>query len=288
MAPGELVIIRGGGDIASGIAHRLHGAGFSVLILEIAQPLVVRRRAAFARAVYEDRAEIEGVHATLARNVRQAFSILHEGEIAVLIDPEGKAIDKIRRIAVVDATLAKKNLGTKMDMAGIVIGVGPGFTAGSDVHAVVETFESENILGRVIYTGAALPDTGVPGERVAGYADERVIRAVGEGEVRVLRDIGSTVKKGDVLCVVDGKPVLARIDGMIRGMIQSGRFVTDGLKIGDIDPRIDARLCHTISDKARAVGGGVLEAVCRLSKKKKTGQAACSKTILENSEDGVL
>lgn len=264
MINNRLIIIRGGGDIATGIAYRLFQAGFKVVITELSEPTVVRRKVAFAQAVYEEQVVVENVRSKLVKDKDSIFGSLIEDFIPVLIDEKGECIKNSNCMAVIDATLAKKNIGTSMVMAPIVIGVGPGFTAGVDVHAVVETYEGENIMGKVIFSGSALPDTGVPGAVINGYADERVIRANDTGRIQLIKDIGAIVKEGEPLAKINDSIVKARISGIIRGMIQNDCYVTNKLKIGDIDPRPKKNLCYTISDKARAIGGGVLEAVCNL------------------------
>ncbi len=257
-----LVVIRGGGDLASGVAHRLWSAGFRAVILEIPQPTVIRRAVAFAEAVYEGRAAVEGVTALLAGSVDEALRTLAQEMLPVLVDPEGRSIAKLAPMALVDAILAKRNLGTRLDQAPLVIGLGPGFTAGLDVHAVVETRRGHN-LGKVIWDGQAEPDTGIP-EPVGGFAAERVVRAPQEGIFRPVAAIGDRVAAGEPVAYVEsaGKvEVQAKISGVLRGILREGLRVTAGMKVGDIDPRGERSYCFSISDKARAIGGGVLEAI---------------------------
>ena len=258
----EIVVIRGAGDIASGVGYRLKKSGFRVIMLEIEKPTVIRRTVSFATAVYKGETMVEDMKAVKVDTAEEALEKSKENLIPVLIDGEGKNIEIIKPAAVVDCILAKKNLGTNINMAPAVIGVGPGFTAGVDVHAVIETKRGHD-LGRVIWKGSASPNTGIPGD-IEGYSTERLIRATADGTLRIIKDIGQLVKRGDKLCEINGEFVTATIDGLIRGMIMDGSWVYKGMKIGDIDPRGDKVNCYTISDKARAVGGGVLEALLNI------------------------
>ncbi|TEB04529.1 hypothetical protein Psch_03289 [Pelotomaculum schinkii] len=253
-----LVVIRGAGDLASGVAYRLYNSGLDVIMTEIERPLVVRRTVSFAEAVYAGRVTIEGIDACLAGSVEEALSLLEKRIIPVLVDPEAVVVKLARPAVVVDAIMAKRNLNTAIEDAPLVIGLGPGFTAGVDVHAVIETCRGHR-LGRVIYSGSAIPDTGSPGA-VDGYTLERLLRAPVDGVVTPRRNIGEQVEKGDVVAMVEITPVYAKLTGLLRGMLKEGTRVPKGTKIGDIDPRKNAEY-DTISDKALAVGGGVLEAV---------------------------
>lgn len=253
------VLIRGAGDIGSGIAHRLFNAGFSVFMAETAKPSAIRRKVSFSEAVYEGRQEVEGVTAVFSKTPREAISATSQGYISVFVDPELTYLKAIDPLVVVDAILAKKNLGTNKKMAEIVIGVGPGFEAGVDCHAVIETQRGHN-LGKVIIKGKSQEDTGIPGE-ISGFTAERVIYAPTSGKIKLLKDIGDKVEKGEVIAVIGDFEARTRIDGIIRGMIRDGYDVSKGMKIGDVDPRGVVEYCYTISDKARAVGGGVLEAI---------------------------
>jgi len=259
----NLAIVRGAGDIASGTIHRLIKTGFRVLALETAQPAVIRRTVSFASAVYEGSVSIDGVNAFLVDSMDAAKSAMDNGNVAVMVDPDGKTIKHMLPGIVVDAVLAKKNLGTSLDMAPIVVGLGPGFTAGADVHAVVETSRG-HYLGKVYYVGSALKNTGIPGV-IGGYGEERVIRAPGKGEMQTMKEIGDMVAAGDIVAEISGEPVEAEINGVIRGLLSNGLMVTKGFKIGDIDPRGNRGHCYSISDKARAIAGGVLEAVINLA-----------------------
>ncbi|WP_343250428.1 selenium-dependent molybdenum cofactor biosynthesis protein YqeB [Diplocloster hominis] len=255
------ILIKGAGDLATGIAWRLKHCGFDICMTEIPVPTTVRRTVAFSRAVYEGEARVEGLLAVFAAGSEEAERIVKEGDISVLADPEAKIKETWQPDVVVDAILAKKNLGTQIDDAPLVIGVGPGFTAGEDCHLVVET-KRGHYLGRVIERGSAIPNTGIPGE-VAGYTAERLIRAEAGGLFQPAVSIGDTVTKGQVVAGSGGVPIRAQMSGMVRGMLQAGVLVTEGMKCGDIDARCEREYCFTISDKARAIGGGVLEAILR-------------------------
>jgi len=252
-----LTIIRGGGDLATGIAYRLHQAGFPLIVLELPQPLVVRRRVALATAVMEGTVTVENLHGRLVPDLAAAYELAPTGIIPVLVSPELPPAHMAT--IVIDARMAKRNLGTCRDQADLVIALGPGFTAGVDCHAVIETKRGHR-LGRVIWQGAALPDSGTPGI-IAGKAAERVIRAPAGGTVHWQRAIGDRVAAGDLLGSVAGQPLLAAFDGVLRGLIAPETAVPPHLKIGDLDPRADQEACFTISDKALAIGGGVLEAI---------------------------
>ncbi len=254
-----LVLVKGAGDLATGVAHRLYRSGFRVLMTELAQPTVVRRTVSFAEAIYDGRQEVEGVVCRLASGLEEAGAVLERGEIPALIDPAAEIALQLRPQVVVDAIMAKRNCGTRITDAPVVIGLGPGFTAGSDVHAVVETNRGHD-LGRVILQGAAEPDTGIPAP-ISGLAAERVIRSPEDGVFTPVLEIGAQVQAGELVGFVDGCPVPALITGVLRGLIRGGAHLYRGQKMGDVDPRCRVEYCYTISDKARAVGGGVLEAV---------------------------
>jgi len=261
-----LVIIRGGGDLATGVAVRLFRAGFSVIILEIERPTVIRLPVSFARAIYEGEAIVEGIDAVLIPSWEKAEDIIKKGKIPVLIDPKGNCIEKLSPTVIVDAILAKHNLGTRIDQAPLVIALGPGFTAGEDVDVVIETKRGHN-LGKVYYQGQAVPDTGVPGE-VGGESKRRLLRASAEGKIVPLHQIGDLVKAGEIIAEVEGVPLKAEISGVLRGLIYSQSWVVRGMKVGDIDPRGVREYCFTVSDKARSLGGGVLEVICTYLTKK--------------------
>ena len=257
-----LVIIRGAGDIATGIALRLKRAHLSVVMTEMPAPTAIRRTVAFSEAIVHGEQTVEDVTARLA-TAETAEETLAAGYIPVLVDPEGRSVPKLKPDALVDAILAKRNLGTKITDAPVVIGVGPGFTAGVDCHAVVETMRGHS-LGRVIREGSAIPNTGIPG-LIGGFAGERVLRAPAAGLFHPLRDIGDAVTEGEILATVEGKPIIATLTGTLRGILPEGTEVSPGMKAGDIDPRCQRSHCFTASDKALAVGGGVLEAILALT-----------------------
>ena len=295
-----LIICRGAGDLATGIIHRLHRAGHRVIALETDYPAAIRRQVSFCEAVYDGSAAVEGVTARLvpaladAETDTETYSgindtpaahivsekwdssaieaVLEAGEVPLLIDPKGESIELLRPDVVVDAIIAKKNLGTTINMAPLVIGIGPGFTAGQDVHLVIESMRGHN-LARIITDGMAQPNTGVPGN-IAGFTSERVIHAPAAGYIHDVRKIGDIVQKGDEIARIypdkesydnalsEYVPVNATITGIIRGLIREGYYFRKGFKIADIDPReSELTNCFTISDKARSIAGSVLEAV---------------------------
>ena len=270
-----LIICRGGGDLATGIVHRLFRAGFPVLVLETDSPAAIRRQVSFSEAVYDGTATVEGVTAERIASADRASvnHVLEEGRVPLLVDPEGSSIPLLKPDIVVDAIIAKKNLGTAKEMAPLVIGVGPGFTAGEDVDLVVESMRGHN-LARIFTTGSALPNTGIPGN-IGGFTKERVLHAEAAGYMKNIRKIGDIVEKGEEIARIyekmteDGTfsgsyvSVEASISGIIRGLIREGYHFQKGFKIADIDPReSELANCFTISDKARSIGGSVLEAVC--------------------------
>lgn len=259
----EIIVgIKGAGEMASGVAWRLYMANFRrIYMMEVAQPLAVRRLVSFCEAVYDKTQTVEAVTAALVADKAAIHKAWANDRIAVIVDLGWSTLERIRPDVVVDAILAKKNLGTSVAEAPLVIGLGPGFRAGRDAHMVIETNRGHN-LGRVITSGSAEPNTGVPGS-IGGYTRQRVLRGPADGNFRSKAVIGDRVKKGDVVGHVDRSEVRAEIDGVIRGLIRSGTQVGTGMKIGDIDPRGDTRYCPTISEKARAIGGSVLEAVLR-------------------------
>lgn len=255
----ELVVIRGAGDLGSGVALRLWRSGFDVVLLERDRPMAVRRTVAFSEAAFEGAAVVEGVTAVLAESVDDVPRIVGAGRIPLLIDPEAVSVSALRPRAVVDAVLAKRNLGTRKEWAPMVIGLGPGFRAGDDVHAVVETNRGPN-LGRVLWRGGAEANTGQPAP-VGGHAADRVLRAPATGVISDGCTIGAVVDRGNAVCAVAGVPVPAAFTGLVRGLLRDGAVVSRGTKIGDLDPRMDRSLVERVSDKSLAVAGGVLEAV---------------------------
>ena len=255
------ILIKGAGDLATGIASRLYGCGHQIVMTELELPLTVRRSVALSRAVYEKCAEVENMTGICAGSRKEIEDILEKGNIAVVVDEKAEIRRWFCPDVVIDAILAKRNLGTSITDAPLVIGVGPGFTAGEDCHCVVET-KRGHTLGSLIWQGSAIPNTGVPGD-VGGYTAERLIRAAADGIMEPKVQIGQQVEKGQIVAETGGIPVRAQMSGIVRGMLQSGVWVKRGLKIGDIDARSDVSHCMSVSDKARAIGGGVLEAVSR-------------------------
>lgn len=255
-----IVLIRGAGEMASGVAHRLYRSHFKLCMTEVARPLAVRREVSFADAVYEREKIVEGVRARLIARPEEIRLGWEQNFIPILIDPESKrAKEFLKPDVLIDAIMAKRNLGTQMEDAGLVIGLGPGFSAGKDVHIVIETNRGQ-YLGKMILEGEAEPDTGIPGE-VGGYAIERLLRTAKPGLFRPQKSIGDKVAKGWVVAVVDDYPIIAEVSGVVRGLLREGIEVKRGMKVGDIDPRGKREFCFTISEKARGIGGGVLEAI---------------------------
>ncbi len=267
----NVIIVRGGGDIASGTILKLYHSGFSVLILETEKPSAIRRNVAFSEAVYEGSWQVEDVTCYRASDAEEAKQLLQEEKLVILVDPMGSCIQELQPLAVVDAILAKKNSGTHRGMAPITVGLGPGFEAGKDVDAVVETMRGHD-LGRIIYQGKAAENTGIPGI-VGGYGKERVLRSPAKGRMKAVKKLTDTVKQGELIayieCTEGNIPVTATIDGLLRGLLRDDFEVTEGFKIGDIDPRLNEyNNCFTISDKARCIAGAVLEAILHLKKGK--------------------
>ena len=261
------IIVRGGGDLATGTIHRLWSCGFKVLVLETKMPAAIRRQVSVCEAVYDGEAVVEGMKAIRIFSWEQAEKIIESGAVPVLVDPEGASIDMLHPRVVVDAILAKRNLGTHRKMAPLTIGLGPGFCGGKDVDVVIETKRGHN-LGRVIYSGMAAPNTGIPG-MVGGYAKERVLHAPVEGTFKGYAGIGDIVEAGAPVAAVIGNdgtatPLTAAFSGIVRGLLRDGYPVTKGFKVADIDPRKEELAnCFTISDKARCIAGSVLEVVVR-------------------------
>lgn len=264
----KLVIVRGGGDIATGTIMKLYKCGYSVLVLEIPTPSAIRRNVAFSEAVYQGTQTVEDVTCYLAKDIDDAKLLLSQNKLTMIVDPDCKCLAELKPLALIDAILAKKNLGTTKDLAPITIALGPGFSAGKDVNAVIETMRGHS-LGRVIYEGEAIKNTGIPG-KIAGFDKERVIHSPATGILKNVHHITDTVKKGEIIAEIHSEnkiiPVLATIDGLLRGLIRDEYPVTEGFKIADIDPRADEyNNCFSISDKARCIAGGVIEALLYLS-----------------------
>ena len=257
-----LAIIRGGGDLATGVAWRLSRFGVAVVVTELPQPLTVRRTVALSQAVHDGAVDVEGLRGELAPTVEAAVELARAGRYktaAVIVSPGLPDADTVEADIVVDARLAKRNIDTSKSDAALVVGLGPGFTAGEDCHAVVETMRGHH-LGRVFWSGMAAPNTGVPGV-VGGHSSQRVLRAPEAGIVRWDSSIGEMVTAGQQLGSIDGHAITTPIDGLVRGLVNPGLRVPIGLKIGDVDPRAYPSACREISDKALAIGAGVVEAV---------------------------
>jgi len=255
-----IIGIKGAGEIATGVAVRLKRAGFSrIFMMEIECPLAVRRAVSFCEAIHDGKSIVEGIEAVRAQDKDDIRSAWTRGMLAVLVDPEWVVLGEMQPQVLIDATIAKRNLGTAIDDAPLVIGLGPGFTASVDVHRVIETMRGHD-LGYVIEKGSARQNTGIPGN-IGGHTVDRVLRAPVSGLFHSECKITDQVRAGDVVCSVAGKSVAAKIDGVIRGLIREGVFVSKGLKIGDVDPRGCVEYCSTVSEKSRAIGGSVLEAI---------------------------
>ena len=257
------VLIRGAGDLASGIALRLFHAKMEVIMTDLPRPTAIRRTVCFSQAILFGTMTVEDVTAVFAKTSEAAVSILKEKKIPVLADPEAACIAALRPDAVVDAILAKRNLGTKITDAPCVIGVGPGFTAGVDCHACVETMRGHT-LGRVITEGSPIPNTNIPG-LIGGFTGERVLRAPADGIFRQRLEIGDMVEQNEIAGFVGTEPMRCQISGVLRGLLADGTPVHRGMKAGDVDPRGEVSYCQLVSDKALAIGGGVLEAILRFS-----------------------
>ena len=266
MKKDALIIVRGGGDLATGTIHRLWSAGLRVLVLETTHPAAIRRQVALCEAVYEGETTVEGLRAVRVETLEQADAVWERNAVPVLVDPAGDCISQAKPEIVVDAILAKRNLGTRRDMAPLTIALGPGFTAGQDVDVVVETKRGHR-LGRIIREGNAIPNTGIPGV-IGGYGAERVIHAQATGSFVDVRKIGDIVEAGETIAEIvttNGEhiPVTTQITGILRGLLRSGYPVTPGFKVADVDPRKEELSnCFLISDKARCIAGSVLELVC--------------------------
>lgn len=257
---GEVVVVRGGGDISSGVIQKLHRTGFRVLVLEIESPTSIRREVCFSEAIYKGSVEVEEITAVLVKNIVEIYHAWANDYVPVIIDPEGLYIESFKPIAVVDSIIAKVNKGMNKDLAPITIGVGPGFEAGKDVGVVIESNRGHN-LGRLIYEGFAEPNTSRPGN-IGGYTSERVLHSPDDGVITLNYNIGDIVKTGDIIGCVNGQNIVSEINGLVRGLIREGTYVNKGFKVGDVDPRVEqVKNLKTISDKARTIGGSVLEAI---------------------------
>ncbi|MGL5616521.1 MAG: selenium-dependent molybdenum cofactor biosynthesis protein YqeB [Sarcina sp.] len=264
----DLIIFRGGGDIATGSIQKVKRAGFNVLVLEVEKPSSIRRYVSLSEAIYDGRTIVEDIEAVKANNLDEVKEIIKNNKIAIMVDPKGESIKELKPLAVIDAILAKRNLGTDKTMAPITIGLGPGFEAGVNVDIVIETMRGHN-LGRLLFEGKPLDNTGVPGE-IAGVSGDRVIYSEADGVIKNIAKISDYVEKGQVIAVVGDTEIKSKISGILRGIIKDGYEVKKGLKIADVDPRENQKKnCFTISDKARNVGGATLEALLIMINKKK-------------------
>ncbi|MGD9665941.1 MAG: selenium-dependent molybdenum cofactor biosynthesis protein YqeB [Synergistaceae bacterium] len=254
----KVAVVRGGGDLATGIIYRLWRTGFRVLCLEIQKPLVVRRTVSAASAIFDGSITVDGM---LVQHINAPDEMFLNEGVSIIVDPDALSLEMIKPFLLVDSIMAKRNLGTHMKMAPLVIGIGPGFVAKEDVHYVVET-KRGHYLGRLISEGSAIPDTGVPGIQM-GYSIERLLRAPCEGYIEHIKEIGDHVETGDLIGKIGSEEIRAAIPGVLRGFIHPSVYVKKGMKIGDVDPRDAKEHCYSITDKALAIAGGVLEAVCR-------------------------
>lgn len=267
----RIIVVRGGGDIATGTIVRLFNAGYRVVVLETDKPTAIRRQVSLCEAIYNETVTVEGVTALYVKDIEDIQKVLDDKKVPVLVDSKGELIQKIKPDILVDAILAKYNIGTNKTLAPFTIALGPGFTAPDDVDAIIETQRGHN-LGRIITQGQAIKNTGIPGE-IKGYSKERVIHSPDNGKITHIKNIGDVVKKGEVISYIENKDgktqVKATIDGLLRGLIRENFCVKKGLKIADIDPRLDEyKNCFTISDKARCIAGSVLELVCKFYSEK--------------------
>ena len=258
----NIIVIRGGGDLATGVFQKFHRGGLKVVILEAEKPTAIRRAVSLCEAVYDGHATVEDLSCLLITSVSDIENCHKQGKIPLMIDPSGESILRLKPAAVIDAIMAKRGTGTHKGMAPVTIALGPGFCAGEDVHAVIETKRGHD-LGRLVLCGRALPDTGIPGD-IKGKSAGRVMRALAAGEVRHFRKIGDILEAGQAVCEISGTVVTAPFNGLLRGLIREGLHVPEGMKIADIDPRVDVDW-RTISDKARCIGGAALEAFFYLS-----------------------
>ena len=261
------ILVKGAGDIASGVAFQLHQAGFRVLMTDVEKPTSIRRTVCFSEAIVNRRTTVEGVTAVRIDRVSEAEHVFEEGMIPVIVDPEAACNGEYHADAVVDAILGKENLGTTIHDAPVVIALGPGFCAGVDCHAVIETMRGHT-MGRIYYEGSAKPNTGIPGV-IAGFSIERILRAPASGTFQQVKQIGDLVNAGDICAYVDGVPLTASIAGVLRGILPTGTAVYEGMKSGDVDPRGAVVNCYTISDKALCMGASVVVALLHLSEFKR-------------------
>ena len=258
------ILIRGGGDLGSGVAFRLHRIGWNVVITEIEKPLVLRRTVSFANAIYEGSTEVEGIKSRHIKEPKDISELLDDDIIPVLISPDKYVFQEYEVDVVIDARLLKKKVDYLLSQIPMIIGLGPGFIAGENCHAVIETNRG-HYLGRVIWEGEPMSDTGIPGT-VSEKSHERVLRAPVSGFIHSNSKLGTLYKKGDTIGTVENQPIIAPFDGCLRGLMHNGIYVEKGIKIGDLDPRMDSKLIHFISEKSLAIAGGVLEAILTYKK----------------------
>lgn len=255
----DIVALRGGGDLASGVALRLHRAGLPVLILEQERPLTVRRRVAFANVVFDAKTSVEGIHARVTLNLDEAQDLIVNGAIPVLVEPEDAYLEDLKARVTVDARMLKQAVPSLLGATEFLVGIGPGFVVGENCHAVVES-KRGHALGRVIWEGSAEVDTGIPGS-ISKHNVDRVLRAPADGFLEAAKDIGEAVDQGEVIASVSSQELVAPFAGVLRGLIHPSVALHKGMKIGDLDPRNDTSYVDRVSDKALAIGGGVLEAI---------------------------
>ncbi len=256
----SIVVVKGAGEVATGVAVRLKKSGFvKIAMLDIDRPHAVRRPVSFSETIYDSESVVEGIKSTLATDVTSVHEAWRKNQVAILVDPQWNFIARVRPQVVIDAIIAKKNLGTTLSDGTLVIALGPGFVAGIDAHRVIETMRGHD-LGRVLESGAAIPNTGVPGT-IGGHAISRVLRSPGAGVFETNHNIADMISADKVIGRVDGQDVVAQIDGVLRGLVRHGITVHKGMKLGDIDPRGQVQYCYSISEKSRAIGGAVLEAI---------------------------
>lgn len=255
----NLIVVRGGGDIATGVITSLKISGFNVLVLEVKRPTSIRRKVSFSEAIYEKEWMVEGLKSVKVEGIREIHGVIKNGDIPIMVDPDMKILEELNPLAIIDSTISKRNLGMSKDLAPITIAIGPGYYAGKDVDYVIESSRGHN-LGKIIYEGEAEKDTGIPG-KIRGWTDERVLRSPRDGFIVNKKRIGDRVKKKELICEVDGSPVYSELSGVLRGILKNGLEVKKGQKIGDVDPRGKREYAWTISDKARVIGAGVLLAI---------------------------
>jgi xanthine dehydrogenase accessory factor len=255
----KIVAIRGGGDLASGVALRLHRAGFSMILLEREYPLTVRRNVAFGQAVFDGKTQVAEVNARKVASMDEAFRAINEGAIPVIVEPGDTFLENLKAQVIVDGRMLKRRVPSLMDKTKLLIGIGPGFTVDQNCHAVIESQRGHN-LGRVLWLGSAAADSGVPGS-IANQNVDRVLRSPADGWLNSDKKIGDSVQRGETIANVGESEIIAAFDGILRGLIHENVALKSGMKIGDLDPRNDVSYVNSVSDKALAIGGGVLEAI---------------------------